>query len=63
MSNLEHPPPTPSLTLLYTAYVIALLQLNIGPGPRGNRLEIPIVEENFTQILISFSLTPQKPNI
>ena len=46
-------PPTPSLTFLYTAYVYCNPAINIGAGPTGTRLTIPIVGGNFTGPLLS----------
>jgi hypothetical protein len=46
--SLGHNPAPPALTFLYTSFVNITTPINVGVGPRGDRLVIPIVGGNFT---------------
>lgn len=41
-------PPAPGLSFLYTSFVNIGAPINIGVGPYGDRLAIPITGGNFT---------------
>ncbi len=40
-------PTAPGLTYLYTVNITGAEFYNLGPGPRGTRLVVPIVKGNF----------------
>jgi hypothetical protein len=46
-------PPAPSLTFLYSSYVDVSTPIDVGVGPHGDRLVIPITGGNFTGPLLS----------
>jgi len=41
-------PPAPGLTFLYTSFVTIATPIDLGVGPHGDRLTIPITGGNFT---------------
>jgi Protein of unknown function (DUF3237) len=42
------PPAPPALNFLYTSFVNITTPIDVGLGPKGDRLAIPIVGGNFT---------------
>lgn len=46
-------PPAPALTYLYTSYVDVSTPIDMGVGPLGDRLAIPITGGNFSGPLLS----------